>query len=162
MNVRTRGGFTLVELMVALVGASLLMIGLSSAIFIALKATDTLNTPSGASIEGNAALADLLSDIEFATSFSEKTATATTFTVPDRNGDASPETIRYAWSGTAGDPLTRQYDGGTVANLIEDVHDFGFDYFEPNTKVEYVTVWIRVTDNTQARIETSIPVLNRP
>ena len=157
-----RGGYTLVELMVSLVGASALMVGLSSTIFIALQATDTSSTPTSATIEGNAALTDLLSDIEFATSFSEKTASATTFTVPDRDGNASPETIRYAWSGTPGGPLTRQYNGGTVATLVEDVHDFGFEYSQPAGAVEYVTVWIRVTDNTQTSIETSIPVLNRP
>lgn len=157
-----RGGYTLVELMVAMVGASALMVGLSSTIFIALKATDTSSTPTSATIEGNAALTDLFSDIEFAISFSEQTASATTFTVPDRDGNASPETIRYAWSGTPGDPLTRQYNGGTAAALVEDVHDFGFEYSQPAGAVEYVTVWIRVTYNTQTSIETSIPVLNRP
>lgn len=126
-----RGGYTLVELMVAMVGASVLMVGLSSTIFIALKATDTSNTPTSATIEGYSALNDLLSDLEFALSFSEQTPNAITFTVPDRDGDSNPETIRYAWSGTPGDPLTRQYNGGTVATLVEDVHVFQHDLPPP-------------------------------
>lgn len=126
-----RSGSTLVELLAAMVGASALMAGLSSTIFIALKATDTSITPTSATIEGNAALNDLLSDFEFALSFSEQTANAITFTVPDRNGDSNPETIRYAWSGTPGDPLTRQYNGGTVATLAKDVHVFQHDLPTP-------------------------------
>ena len=130
-QLRIRCGYTLVELIVAMVGASALMVGLSSTIFIALKATDTSNTPTSAMIEGNAALSDLLSDLEFALSFSEQTANAITFTVPDRDGDSNPESVRYAWSGTPGDPLTRQYNGGTVATLTENVHVFQHDLPTP-------------------------------
>jgi Carbohydrate binding domain len=129
--VPNRGGYMLVELMVAMVGASVLMVGLSSTIFIALKATDTSNTPTSATIEGNAALTDLLSDLEFALSITEQTANAITFTLPDRDGDSNPETIRYAWSGTPGDPLTRQYNGGAVATLTENVHVFQHDLPTP-------------------------------
>ncbi|MCM2374807.1 hypothetical protein [Aporhodopirellula aestuarii] len=156
-----RVGHTLVELIVSLAGASVLMLGLSSTLFIALKITDPSSTPTSATLEGNDALTEFLSDIEFAISFSEQTASAVTFTVPDRNGDTLAETIRYVWSGTQGDPLTRQYNGGTASVLVENVHDFGLDYFQPDSAVEYVTVRIRVTDNSQASIETSIPVLNR-
>ncbi len=129
MRSTTRGrmiyhGYTLVELMVAMVGASALMVGLSSSIFIAFQATDISNTPASAMIEGNAALSDMLSDLEFAQSFTEITATAITFTVPDRNDDTVAETIRYAWSGTPGDPLTRQVNGGPVATLADNVHLF--------------------------------------
>jgi len=122
-----RSGYTLIELVIAMVGASALMVGLSSSIFIALKATSTSDTPTVATIEGNAALTDMLTDIEFALSFSEQTSNAITFTVPDRNGDSTPETIRYAWSGTPGDPITRQYNGGDVATLVDNVHVFQHD-----------------------------------
>jgi hypothetical protein len=67
------------------------------------------------------------SDLEFALAFSEQTATAMTFTVPDRDGDLLAETIRYAWSGTPGDPLTRQINEGAVATMLEDVHVFQHD-----------------------------------
>jgi Tfp pilus assembly protein PilW len=54
----SHGGYTLLELLVSMLGATVLMVGLSSSIFIALKATDTTNTPSSTIIEGNAALND--------------------------------------------------------------------------------------------------------
>lgn len=72
-------------------------------------------------------MTDLLADIQLAQSFSENTTTAVTFTVPDRNGDNNPETIRYAWSGNAGDPLTRQYNSGAVVTVAENVHTFHID-----------------------------------
>ncbi len=157
-----RNGWSLVELMVALGGSSALLVGLTSTIFIAMKATDTSTTPTTATIEGNAALMNLLTELEFAISFSEKTLNATTFTVPDRDGNASAETIRYAWSGTPGDSLTRQYNGGTVTSLVENVHSLAFQYFQPSSAVQYVTVKIQVTGNPKALVETSIRILNRP
>lgn len=126
------GGYTLIELMVAMVGSCALLAGLSSAIFIALKATDTSSTPTAATLEGNATLTEILSDIEYAIAFSEITTGAITFTVADRDGDDNPETIRYAWSGTPGDPLTRQYNGGGVATLVENVHVFQHDLPVPS------------------------------
>jgi hypothetical protein len=50
------------------------------------------------------------------------------FTVADRNGDEVDETIHYEWSNTPGDPLTRQYNGGAVVNLLEDVNLFDLSY----------------------------------
>jgi type II secretory pathway component PulJ len=77
-------------------------------------------------------------DLSLAQSFSERTGKAVTFTVPDRDGDGQPETIRYSWSGTSGDPLTRQSNGGTVVTLAENVTRFDLDYLlkslgEPGT-----------------------------
>jgi hypothetical protein len=65
-----------------------------------------------------------------AVSFSEQTATAATFTVPDRNGDSLPETIRYAWAG-AGSPITRQVNGLPVpaAVIADNVQSFNLQYF---------------------------------
>ncbi len=120
-------GYTLIEMVVASLGASILIAGLSSSLFVAMRATDTSQTPTLSRIQANAALLEMQADLEFALAFSEETATAMTFTVPDRDGDLLGETIRYAWSGKPGDPLTRQINGGTVATLVEDVHVFQHD-----------------------------------
>jgi hypothetical protein len=61
-------------------------------------------------------------------SFSERTANAVTFKVPDRTGDELPETIRYSWSGTAGDPLQIEYNGSAPATLVADVNQFDLSY----------------------------------
>jgi hypothetical protein len=127
----SRPGFTLVELIVAMGGAGMLITGLFSALYIALKASDTSLTPAAATIQGNATMTGLLSELQFARSFSELSTTAITFSVPGRDGESTSETIRYAWSGTPGDPLTRQYNGGTVAKLVDNVYAFQHDIPSP-------------------------------
>ncbi|QDU40152.1 Carbohydrate binding domain protein [Maioricimonas rarisocia] len=124
---RRRSGSTLIELTISLIGSSVLMLGMASATFIALKASDTSLTPARATFSGASALTSMLAELQFAIDVSERTPTAITFTVPDRNGDGNPETIRYAWSGTPGDPLTRQYNGGASVSILENVHDFQHD-----------------------------------
>ncbi len=162
-NRPTCGGFTLIELIVSLAAGSVLMVGLSSAIFVALRASDPSNTPAANTFEGLVRLSDMVADLQYTQMISEQTATAITVTVPDRNDpDTNPETIRYAWSGTAGDPVTRQYNSGTVANVVEDVYDFGVQYYQPAAVVEYITIWIQVTSDSRTSVETSIPLLNQP
>ena len=126
-----RGGYTLLELVVASAGATFLIVGLASSVYIASQAVDPSSSPGNATIQGDSALSDLMADLRLATSFSETTPTAITFSVPDRDNDTNPETIRYAWSGTPGDPLTRQYNGGAAAVVVENVHDFSLDLPAP-------------------------------
>ncbi len=122
-----RRGYTLMEMVAASVGASALIAGMVSSLFLTLRATDASATPTPAQIAGDEALTEMLADLELALAFSENTDHAITFAVPDRDGDFLSETIRYAWSGTPGDPLTRQYNGGTAANLVENAYVFEHD-----------------------------------
>lgn len=117
----------MIELVVSLVGASVLMLGLGSALLIAVSGSDPSLTPAAATRTAHGALSDFLAEIEFAESVTEITPTAMTFVVPDRDADGNPETIRYAWSGTPGEPLTRQLNAGNEAKFVEDVHAFAFD-----------------------------------
>lgn len=119
-----RRGVTLVELVASLLGASVLVAGLSSATFIALQVSNPALTPARGTLAGAAHLTEMQTELQFALSVLEKTSQSITVTVPDRNGDGSPETIRYAWSGTPGEPLTRQFNGGTVLNFAENVQEF--------------------------------------
>lgn len=157
------GGFTVLELMVSLASASLLMAGVSSSIFIALRATDTSRTPTAYALEGLARLSDM-SELQYAQTAAEQTATAVTVTVPDRNDpDTNPETIRYAWSGTPGDPLTRQYNGGAVAPVADDVYLFAIDYYGtnvlPNGNMESgLTGWFAPGSTADLQLFTDEPV----
>lgn len=99
----------------------MLVAGLASTIYISSQALDLDNSASRQSSIASEVLGELSADLALARSFSERTATAVTFDVPDRDGDLHPETIRYAWSGTAGDPLTYQYNGGTKFTIATDV-----------------------------------------
>jgi len=57
-------------------------------------------------------------EIGLAVTVTELTGRAITFTHPDTTGDGVDELIRYAWSGTAGNPLTRQVNGATAQTLL--------------------------------------------
>ncbi len=107
-------------------------------------------------------MTDVQAELQYAQSVTEQTVTAITVTVPDRDADSNPEEIRYAWSGTPGEPLTRQYNGGTAANAAEGVHDFSVDYFQPVSAIEYLNVRLQISSDAGASVRTSIPLLNRP
>jgi hypothetical protein len=49
---------------------------------------------------------------------------AVAFTVPDRNGDGQLETLRYWWSGRAGDPLMYQFNSDPALVMVGDVDTF--------------------------------------
>jgi type II secretory pathway pseudopilin PulG len=123
-----RVGFTLVEMVMSMVIMMTLMAGIGSAIMVASRALDNGNTPSAESASALLAINQVTEDLTFALSFTERTATSAEFTVPDRTGDLVPETIRYAWSGVAGQPLTREFNGGAPVNVIAKVDDFDMNY----------------------------------
>ncbi|MGE3316529.1 MAG: carbohydrate binding domain-containing protein [Planctomycetaceae bacterium] len=150
-----RRGYTLLEMLVASVSATFLVVGLASAMFVAARGTDPTLSAHEAALQGDTAMTDLIADLTLAESFSEKTTTAVTFVVPDRNNDGIPETIRYAWSGTPGDPLTRQYNGGAVATVVANVHEFQFELPPPSPNLltnpgaeDGTTAWQAIPDAT--------------
>jgi hypothetical protein len=69
-----------------------------------------------------------MSDQRLALTVTERTATSITFTVADRTGDGAPEQICYAWSGVAGDPLTRQTNGAIPVVIARNVTKWGLNY----------------------------------
>lgn len=122
-----RHGFTLMELVAAMATASFLMAGMMSAIFLAIRAADT-NSATSLAISGSLTLEDITAELRDAVYFKQRTATSVMFTVPDRDNDGDVETIRYSWSGTAGDPLMREYNGSTAVAVLDDVHAFALVY----------------------------------
>jgi len=119
---RRRTGYTFIELIVSLSTASIIVGGLSSSLYIASHALNQDGTARRA--DADQILDKFVADVEHALSFSERTANAVTFTVPDRDGDIEPDTIRYAWSGALGDPLTYEYNGSAAEAIAKDVHNF--------------------------------------
>lgn len=130
--VRRRRGpsaYTLIEAMVSLVVVSTIMGATVSTMVVASRAVGGGTTGGLAKIsESNEVAGQIASELSLALSFSERSDTVVAFTVPDRDGDGQPESIRYEWSGVAGDPLTRQYNGGTQATIAENVHYFSLSY----------------------------------
>jgi prepilin-type N-terminal cleavage/methylation domain-containing protein len=127
-NPRSAIAFTLIEMLISLAIMALIAAALGSTIVLASKALDQEAGPGASTVAARRATDRMLAELAVATAFSERTANAVAFTVPDRDGDGAAETIRYAWSGIAGEPLTRQYNGGVPAAVAEDVRQFDLGY----------------------------------
>ena len=113
-----RTGFTLVELVTNIAVVSVLMAGMASTIKIARLAIPTSTSITATTINASDALEIVANDLRYATSIPSQSATSITLTVPDRDGQApSIETIGYSWSGTAGAPLVRTFNG-VASNLL--------------------------------------------
>lgn len=128
---RCRGpsAYTLIEAIVSLVVVSTIMAATVSTMVLASRAVGGGTSGGLAKIsETKDVVEQIASELSLALAFSVRSDTVVAFTVPDRNGDGQPESIRYEWSGTAGDPLTRQYNGGTQATIAENVHHFSLSY----------------------------------
>lgn len=119
---------TLAELAVSIAVTGLLAGTIVSSILIASYAFPHRTGGTNAVIENAAQLHDLTADLTEAIHFTQRTPQAVEFTVPDRTGDGNPDVLRYAWSGLAGDPLTRQINGGVVAPLVPAVQAFSLAY----------------------------------
>ena len=123
-----RRGFTLAEMVVSAVIMSILAVGISSAVLVSVRAVETqdsqvLRTLGAADVSNQMSM-----EMASAVDFTEAAPNAVTFDVPDRYGDGTTETIRYSWSGVAGDPLTRQVNGGTATTLAENIYQLNFNY----------------------------------
>ncbi len=130
--------FTLVEVLVSLVVVGLVMAGLSGALFMTTKALPAAGTSTARQVAQNdCVLGELVAELQQALHIRERSPHSVTFTVADRNGDGCPERIRYSWSGTAGDPLMRQYNGYPAVELLADVTDFSLAYQTRTLTEEY-------------------------
>jgi hypothetical protein len=123
-KVRRRRGLTLVELVVGMAVTSTIVFAAGASILIAQRALPDAEGPAQAMISDGRVAGDLAAELQYATSIVAQSANAIEFTVADRDGDEVAETISYAWSGTPGDPLTRQYNGGSIVTILEGVEDF--------------------------------------
>ena len=124
INPMHRQAFSLIEIAIALASSTILVAGLTASLYISSQALTVDANSSQQTRLAAILLHDLTTDLNQAIAFTERTTTAFTFTVPDRNGDNVPETIRYAWGGYPGDPLTYQYNGGTPVEIATDVQTF--------------------------------------
>lgn len=123
-----RRAATLVELVVSTAAAAILLGGLASAVVLATRAL-----PESSAGVANVAAASLVAqqlagDVSCAIAVLSRSSRVIEFQVPDRSGDGNPERIRYAWSGTVGDPLYREYNGNGAVPVLDNVGVFQLDY----------------------------------
>ena len=130
---RRTSGYTLLEIVVALPIMALLMVGLGSAIKIAAQAVPNGTSTSSATLSGREVLDLVTADLTYATSIATDVTTAgaanqLTFNIPESDGlPPTTETITYSWSGTAGAPLTRTFNG-TTTTIAPSVQEFSLAY----------------------------------
>ena len=123
-----KAGFTLIELVVCTVIASTLMIGIGSTMLVSVRALPQADSASSATLKASPIVDQLAMELQNAVTINSRSATMVDFTVADRDGDEVVETLRWEWSGTAGDPLTRQYNGATPVALLEGVQGLTLTY----------------------------------
>ncbi len=117
-----RYGSTLLEFVASLTIFGLLIVGMQSSVAVAVKSIPSSSSPISLQSRAQSAMECMLVDLQSALFVSELTSNSIAFTVPDRNGDKRSERLRYAWSGLAGAPLTRQINGGPAAIVIPSVY----------------------------------------
>ncbi|QDU37527.1 hypothetical protein Mal4_18410 [Maioricimonas rarisocia] len=126
-TVAARAGYTLVELIISTLSASLLMAGLASSLFLSIRSFDGTST-AAATTRAADVHADVLNDLKHATGFTTRTSNTVTFTVPDRDGDLAEETITYQWTGLPTAELQYSINGGPAVTVLEDVQQFDVAY----------------------------------
>ena len=119
---------TLLEVALATAVTSLILLGLGSAMLFAGRALPEARSPTTQTTVGAEAVESMVAELRYAVAIQQRSERMIQFTVADRGGDATPEVIRYEWSGTAGAPLTRQYNGGASAEVLAHVQDLGLTY----------------------------------
>lgn len=121
-------GFSLIEMLVSVAVTMVIMVALASSMLIATRALPDSSSPANATITAAEVAEQIAAELQYAVSVNARSANMIEFTVADRDGSGLPETIRYEWSGTLGDPLTRQYNGGSIVEILPGIKEFNLSY----------------------------------
>ncbi len=159
---RYRAGLTLVELMIALIGSSVLLVGLSSSIFVALKASDPAVTDAARIAEATAVLNEIKNDLRYCSSCSSLTSSSISFVTPDRDQNGADEWLFYTWSRKKGDPVYRTCFGKLPVAVLNDVDNLSFELVRQNGRVTAVLISLELDSVSNGHFSTSVEVLNRP
>ena len=127
MQTRQRRGMQLLEVVVSLASAAILMAGISSSIVLANRSMEIATTRTQLVSRNQTALDRLRNDLAESVAVTGRSSAAVTFQVRDRDGDALPETISYAWAGS-GEPLAMSTNAGPWLEASEDLDAFEFDW----------------------------------
>lgn len=163
-------GFTLIELVASMLSAAILILGLMSSLYIAAQSTDADRTPAPSALKTSRIAEQIVNELNSATGFNVRGANTIEFTVPDRDNNGSDETIRYEWSGTAGDALQRKLNSGELFDFAENVHAFNLEYAtysvttgaETKTYQSRVTMTLQVSAFSAAAMTATCQILNQP
>ncbi|MEL6497781.1 MAG: prepilin-type N-terminal cleavage/methylation domain-containing protein [Planctomycetota bacterium] len=123
-----RAGFTLVELVASLFVSSVVVGSLASCIALVVQSVPSTSDPQERLRTLQSIAGRIASDVRFATEVAVVDSRQLELVVSDRDGDAQPEDIVYAWSGTAGEALTRQQNAEATVALFTAVDRVAFGW----------------------------------
>lgn len=128
-------GFSLAEMLVAMAITTIVLGGAVAAIGVGGQTfrAATGGIAAAPTLDG---MARMSADVELALHFTESTATAVSFYVPDRTGDGAPDLLRYAWSGSDGDPITYSMNGSTPWPIVPSVSSLSMEYLVATTPAD--------------------------
>lgn len=142
-----RRGYTLIEATLSLGVTGVLLTGVASSMVVATRSLPTPNATTSRANDAADALDQIVGELALAKSVLQRTSKVIRFTVADRDNNGSDETIRYSWSGTAGDPLQRSYNGTTGVTVVDGVQAFELAYTDDSvSSTQTVT---STTDSTE-------------
>lgn len=119
-------------MVLALALAAIVLSSLQSMILIAGKAVPDEGGMQESTVNGSDVLERLASEVSVAVEILDVDTTSIAFSVNDWDDDGVVESIKYGWSGVAGDPLLRAVNGGAATVVLDSVTDFALT---PATKV---------------------------
>ena len=130
---RKTKAFTLIEMVMSLSITGILLAACGSILVLSLRSLESEKSPATQTALASNAMQEVAREVSLAISFKARSAEGQKpvildFLVPDRDGDSAPESIRYEWSGNAGDPLTRSYNSSTPVTIALNVQDFSLSY----------------------------------
>jgi hypothetical protein len=120
--------FTLLEALTAAGCTTVLLVAIGSAFLLASRAVPDADHPLFAVSRGAAVLDQLADELRSCRYVTHRGASSVTLVCDDRDGDGVPETIRYSWAGSSGDPLLKEVNGQTARTVLANVRDFTLDY----------------------------------
>jgi type II secretory pathway pseudopilin PulG len=156
-----RRGLALVELVTSLSILGILAVAMGSSIMLVARSVPASTSSSVGLQQAHDAENLIASELRYALTVTEWTSTAITFTVADRDGNGSPETIRYYWTGASGGPLRRVYNGAE-ADLIPSAQSFALTYATTTGCLNTVGLRLCIGSEATVHADTTVAVLNRP
>lgn len=125
MNRAAPHGFTLIELLVVTAIMGILMAAVGSAMIVAVKASPSAASPEQLTRDSDLAVQEIARELSQATSIFSAAADSVSFSVPDRTGDAVPESITYRLNGES---VMRTINSGTEIPIASGVTSFDLGY----------------------------------
>ncbi len=119
-----RPALSLIETVMAVIVTSVVVASTMSAVHLVLGGASHFTERTATQNAVSLAMLRFRSELRMAATITELTDHAVTFTHFDITGDDIDDAIRYAWSGTSGDPLTRELNGEGPVTVLEDCTRF--------------------------------------